>query len=852
MKNRMPLFKLMILFVLLFCSGELLDAQNNRYTLKITVTTATGASVSGTPVVLENGYTGVTYNKTLPENGYLEFSSILGGTYKLTIKKEGLAPYINNNLVLSADTDLPIVLQENVVTPYGLKSELSYDPQTGKGIADFTWNNDVDAFFDDFESYDDFAISFAPWTGLDLDKASPIPLDITYPHYTDPQYATIFNPAATTPSRLGYPDMMPYSGLKCIAFIRANGKPNNDWVISPKILIKDGDIVSFMAKALGINFAEEQFRVAVSVKGNTDVNDFTIISNGNNEVANATWSKFEYDLSAYAGKEIYIAINYMSIYRQMLMVDDFFVGRSPSSKIAKLKRIGAATNVTYPQYQVYLDGQLQATQNETGYQVRNISAGAHTLGVKAVYQTIETALQTTSINVDSEDSFASVSAHITTNNGASADGLSVYLTNKDANIIYNETVNNGAISIPYARKGNYELSIQAQNYKTYGKTFTLTEAQSFDIQLEEMIVKPYNLTVDVAKNNGAYDATFVWNQELGWRDGFESYPDFTQNPTPWTGYDLDKVVSYTIGWGFNQGEQYQFPGTGEATGPIIFNPSTTVPAMTADAAAVAPEGKKYVAFFSAQMSKSNDWLISPPQEIKKDYVLRFMLKSYPALGISDQINISISETNDVKTFTVLDAITPSNENWVLYELPLSDYDGKTVYIGFNYVSYDGFFVQLDDVYVGPSTTNVEMGNVEKYEVYLDGVYKQDLASNSFKFEGLAPNKTYVAGVKSVYKSGISEISELEFSTQAQNSIDETRGSSFKVYPTVVTDGRFVIESDAIITDIQIFDMAGQLVKNEIVNNQNKIDVKISNLSGGLYTVKIATDKGNKIAKIIVK
>ena len=45
---------------------------------------------------------------------------------------------------------------------------------------------------------------------------------------------------------------------------------------------------------------------------------------------------------------------------------------------------------------------------------------------------------------------------------------------------------------------------------------------------------------------------------------------------------------------------------------------TTTPSMEEDGAMLAPDGDKYVAFFSAQLGQSNDWLISPVQKILKD------------------------------------------------------------------------------------------------------------------------------------------------------------------------------------------------------------------------------------------
>ncbi|MFR9164978.1 MAG: choice-of-anchor J domain-containing protein [Dysgonomonas sp.] len=852
--------KLQLLKFTLFCSvllyGGVLKAQINYYSLKITVTAETGVSVEGTPVLLANDYTGMTYEDNLPASGILEYSNLLEGTYKLTITKEGLKPYVNDNLVLNSNQDLQIELKENVVTPYRLNSSVNYDEQTGKGIVDFTWNND-DVFFDNFEDYQSFSISFSPWTGIDMDKASPAQMDITFPNFRNPQYATIFNPAETTPSRLGSAEMMPYSGLKCIAFLRADGVPNNDWLIAPKKLIKDGDVVSFMAKALGVNYKEEQFRVAVSTSGNTNVNDFVVISKGNSEDVGGTWTKFEYDLSAYAGQEVYVAINYMSIYRQMLMVDDFFIGKAASRpKLGKSKRVSSSVEDVYPQYAVYLDGQEKARVTELGYQFDQVDGGTHTLGVKAIYEMSETAVESINVTVDPLTVFASFTVNVTTNNSQSADGVDVYLTNKDAGIIYNKKVENGKIIIPFARKGNYEISIQKSGYKAYSGEHNLTADANLTATLEEEIIKPYNLTVDVEKNTTTekFDATFVWNQNLGWTDGFESYADFTQKPAPWITHDLDKVVSYPIGWGPNPGQEYAFPGIYEPMGPVVFNPLKTTPPMPVDVdkAAAAPEGEKYIAFFSAQMAKSNDWLISPKQDIKRGYVLRFLLKSYPMIGITDKINVCFSGTENVADFKIIDEITPSNENWVLYELSLADYEGKSMYVGFNFVSYDGFLVQLDEVYVGPSSKDAETENVKEFEVYLNDALATKTTSNTYKFEGLEPSTTYKAGVKAVYESGISEMSEYEFTTPSLNSItSKTANDALKVYPSYIKAGSFTVDSEDSIEQIQLYNTIGQCVKTVEAKGERNVIVDVQGLPDGVYYVKVVNGKDYSPFKIII-
>lgn len=59
------------------------------------------------------------------------------------------------------------------------------------------------------------------------------------------------------------------------------------------------------------------------------------------------------------------------------------------------------------------------------------------------------------------------------------------------------------------------------------------------------------------------------------------------------------------------------------------------------------------------------------------------------------------------------------------------------------------------------------------------------------------------------------------------------------------NGQFVIESDAIVENVQIIDAAG----NQIQSNSNKV-IDLSQVASGLYLVRIITHKGEDVFKLI--
>ena len=95
----------------------------------------------------------------------------------------------------------------------------------------FVLNESVLIFQDGFESYTNFALSFAPWTLIDVDQSNTVGIqNVTFPNSGSPMAYIIFVPSATTPPLTG---ANPHSGIKEAASFASINPPNNDWLISP-------------------------------------------------------------------------------------------------------------------------------------------------------------------------------------------------------------------------------------------------------------------------------------------------------------------------------------------------------------------------------------------------------------------------------------------------------------------------------------------------------------------------------------------------------------------------------------------------------------------------------------------
>ncbi len=96
--------------------------------------------------------------------------------------------------------------------------------------------------------------------------------------------------------------------------------PTDNYLVSPKIKATANSKITFWARCHQ-NYTNpgEHFGVAVSESGNTDAADFTMLQEWDTE--GADWRQYSVDLSAYAGKEIYVAIRHFFSQEEWIAAD---------------------------------------------------------------------------------------------------------------------------------------------------------------------------------------------------------------------------------------------------------------------------------------------------------------------------------------------------------------------------------------------------------------------------------------------------------------------------------------------------------------------------------------------------
>ncbi len=243
-------------------------------------------------------------------------------------------------------------------------------------------------FGDGFETYPDFALTFAPWTQYDGDGRPTY--GVTDVEFTNSGYTgsyIIFNASQCVPDMSGTA-MDTYSGYKGAYCFDAIPTPiNNDWLITPAIPITGPTAsVSFWAKSYTDTYGLERFKVRLSTTTNDPLTAFTTYLAGGASTyvqAPVDWTQYTYSLNAYAGQTVYIAIQCVSSDAFIFMVDNFSVydsGYSPpvpsfGHVSGYVYEYGTTNPIVNAKIQI---GTKVAYSNASGfYQINNLVVGTY-------------------------------------------------------------------------------------------------------------------------------------------------------------------------------------------------------------------------------------------------------------------------------------------------------------------------------------------------------------------------------------------------------------------------------------------------------------------------------------------
>jgi len=176
----------------------------------------------------------------------------------------------------------------------------------------------------DFEAQADWAMTFDPWSVKDVDGAGTYGFDaVTFPNMYSPMAYIAFNPATTEPPMTDDPEIQPHGGVRFGACMDAADPTylNNDWIISPQTTLGTYSSITLWVKSYTDQYGLERYNVLVSTTDN-DPASFTSISGPTYMEAPLAWTEVTFDLGAYDGQAVYVAIQCVSADAFIFMIDD--------------------------------------------------------------------------------------------------------------------------------------------------------------------------------------------------------------------------------------------------------------------------------------------------------------------------------------------------------------------------------------------------------------------------------------------------------------------------------------------------------------------------------------------------
>lgn len=190
-------------------------------------------------------------------------------------------------------------------------------------------------FQDSFETYTNFAITgVGSWTLTDVDLGTPYTIGMyVFANSAVPKSFQVFNPAALTPilTPTATSNWTAKTGVQSmVCFNKASPAPavNDDWMISPSIILGTANTVKFWGKGGDNTYPAEKFNVYVS-STTTAIASFVKISGATAVVTaspGATWREYTYAIPAsYDNAPVFVAIQCVSDDQYGFLVDDFSV-----------------------------------------------------------------------------------------------------------------------------------------------------------------------------------------------------------------------------------------------------------------------------------------------------------------------------------------------------------------------------------------------------------------------------------------------------------------------------------------------------------------------------------------------
>ena len=501
-------------------------------------------------------------------------------------------------------------------------------------------------------------------------------------------------------------------------------------------------------------------------------------------------------------------------YLHIALVQDNTIGYQAGSSLAA----GGANYVHNDRLVDFITGQWGEEINPTGQ--GSLIQTTHTYNIPDNYNGVPVVLDDLKVVVFVSESTQEV---INVNRAEMEFNYLTYdlsVDSVDSPVIAGNLTENESITVTISNNGdndisNFEMSydIDGVNISTENYTETissgLTVQYTFEVAYDFSEVGDYNLVVsasleedenqnnnsisEIITNVGGGDCPDEYDLPIIWRENFECYEPFIfENIGDWIIYDIDGLATYSSA-------AMDFPSETYSGAGFIYNQAIATATNDPSTSPQEPswwetyEGNQGLYFISgvpsASVTQNNDWMISPEISLVniESPTLRFMAKTLKDDWGLERFKVGIGNSTNYNEFSVISEGT-------YLEAP-TDW---TLY-EFDLSTYEGQNIRVGINYVSDDKFVLQMD-----EFVVEGTL------------GLSDN----------------EISDFEYYfNRFNNSLS--------------------ISSGEILRNIKIFNMLGQKVIDEKINNHN-YQLSLSNPSTSIYFVKVESDNGINTFKISVR
>jgi len=139
--------------------------------------------------------------------------------------------------------------------------------------------------------------------------------------------------------------------------------------------------------------------------------------------------------------------------------------------------------------------------------------------------------------------------------------------------------------------------------------------------------------------------------------------------------------------------------------------------------------------------------------------------------------------------------------------------------------------------------------VTRYNVYRgDELIAENISATTFTDNKLDPKEGHTWSVKVICEEGESELIEASLPA-CESSINDLLKTEFSIVPNPAKND-ITISAGIIINTVEVINFLGQTIISQFVGTTNTVQLDVSNLTNGVYFVRIAFENGNSVKKFV--